>query len=109
MLATVYVRNEIKRKQKRQLSKQITTVELRQFGGSDRKLDRCEFALAKLVAQGKISHKEIAECYKQFKAMDVDHSGKHLPTPPHIYYYTLYRVTGVDVTRWLVTVWMIQV
>lgn len=75
VLVTVYVRNEIKRKQKRQLSKQITIAELRQFGGSDCKLDKCEFALAKLVAQGKITHKEIAQCYKQFKAMDVDHSG----------------------------------
>eukprot|EP00656_Telonema_subtile_P023260 TRINITY_DN2463_c0_g2_i1.p1 TRINITY_DN2463_c0_g2~~TRINITY_DN2463_c0_g2_i1.p1 ORF type:complete len:503 (-),score=102.42 TRINITY_DN2463_c0_g2_i1:166-1674(-) len=75
VVVTVYIKREIQRRQKKLLQRRLTHKELLRYGGDNGKLDRCEFAIVKLIQQGKVTHREIGECLRQFHAMDVDGSG----------------------------------
>jgi len=75
VITGVYVKKKTRQYQQRRLSKKITEQDMLQFGGTDGELDRCEFALMKLLAQEKIGKKDLAQIWQEFDLMDIDNSG----------------------------------
>ena len=75
VITVVYVKKKTRQYQLRRLSKRITEQDMLQFGGTDGELDRCEFALMKLLAQEKIGKKDLAQIWQEFDLMDIDNSG----------------------------------
>ena len=74
-LGAMFLRRQLKAIQRENLSKKINIKDLLRWGGEDGKLDRNEFALAKLIAQSKISQQDVDDINKQFDEMDEDRSG----------------------------------
>jgi len=74
-IGAMYLRRQLKAIQRENLRKRVTVKDLVQWGGEDAKLDRNEFALAKLIAQSKISMQDIDDMNNQFNEMDEDNSG----------------------------------
>ena len=74
-IGAMYLRRQLKAIQRENLRKRVTVKDLVQWGGEDAKLDRNEFALAKLIAQSKISMQDIDDMNNQFNKMDEDNSG----------------------------------
>ena len=71
----MFLKRQLKALQRANLKKGITINDLLRWGGKDCKLDRNEFALAKLLAQSKVKLEDIDAINKQFEEEDVDKSG----------------------------------
>ena len=74
-IGAMFLRRQLKAIQRENLRKRITVKDLLRWGGEDGKLDRNEFALAKLLAQSKIKLEDIDAINKQFDEEDIDKSG----------------------------------
>jgi len=74
-IGDMYLRGQLKKDQRRKLAIELTIRDLVAHGGEDGKLDVHEFALAKLMAQGKITRGDVEQCNRQFTEMDADNSG----------------------------------
>ena len=74
-IGAMFLRRQLKAIQRENLRKRITIKDLLRWGGEDGKLDRNEFALAKLIAQSKITNQDVDDINRQFDEMDADGSG----------------------------------